>query len=106
MEPKVEPVMRMVSVPVAESVVVAGIVAVVIVMGVGWQRAYRGRCGGARSFMHPYEEDLIDENRKGSGETPGTKDLFHTLRPRAKDFCLVSGHISYSNLAGRHADCA
>lgn len=56
--------------------------------------------------MHSCEGDLIDENRKGSGEAPGTKDLFHTLRPRAKDFCLVSGHISYSNLAGRHADCA
>ena len=34
MDPKVEPVMSMVSVPVAESVVVAGIVAVVVVMGI------------------------------------------------------------------------
>ncbi len=91
MESKVESVMRMVSVPVAESVVIAGIVAVALVMGVGWHRAYRGRCGGARSFMYPYEEDLIDENRKGSGEVPGTKDLFHTLRPRAKDFYWSTG---------------
>ncbi len=44
--------------------------------------------------MHPCEEDLIDENRKGSGEAPGTKDLLHTLRPRVKDFCLVS-HSRY-----------
>ncbi len=34
MEPKVEPVMRVVSVPVAESVVVAGIISVVVVMGI------------------------------------------------------------------------
>ncbi|TDJ74918.1 MAG: hypothetical protein E2O38_00800 [Proteobacteria bacterium] len=36
MEPRVEPVMRVVSVPVAESVVVAGMVAVALVMGIGW----------------------------------------------------------------------
>ncbi len=41
--------------------------------------------------MHPYEEDLIDKNRKGSGEAPGAKDLFHILRPRAKDFYWFTG---------------
>ena len=84
---------------------VAGMVAVALVMESGgtgvprkvWRRA---------EFHASIRGGLIDENRKGSGEAPGTKDLFHTLRPRAKDFCLVSGHISYSNLAGRHADCA
>ncbi len=34
MEPKVEPVVGVVSVPIAESVVVAGIVAIVVVRGI------------------------------------------------------------------------
>ncbi len=46
-EPEVVPVMGAVSVPVAESIVIGGMVAVAVVMEIGWRLAYRGRGSGA-----------------------------------------------------------